>query len=410
MLDRGDKYYMAICNQTGMIAIYNPSKNLFMSPMADGPIRFTGSLDDNSMYIENITKFGRDFSIVCVPYSIKLLIQELQTINIQMRIITDDNIQQIENLSYSKNIEKLMRMEGATTKDVVRDIKNTLLFEREREKEKDSSLKFDWKIPEESTDIDLFTPSSPTEPPPWSLVPPASSTEETIYSPSSPPYVVNEGMNYQREKSPNSPEYSSEPPVDLSLYRGGEGRGGKSSSPHHQHQHQHHTSEPFQEGEQVYYRGDPYHELWSIKHAEGGEYITIERERKEGYTIEDCIKVVSPTDIYRPSDIVHYPIPPPQMDPHQHGQYTHSPYDDPMNPQQMPYGGINVNPVIKIINQGSDNSLGNAAPETAIDKATAKIIEKTEKPEKKTEKTEEQSSGGGGLMDFSKFIIKKLSY
>jgi DNA-directed RNA polymerase beta subunit len=92
MMERGDKYYMAVCNNTGMLAICNPAKNLFMSPMADGPIQFVGSLDGKEMYIENVTKFGRDFSIVTVPYTMKLLIQELQCANIQMRIITEDTM------------------------------------------------------------------------------------------------------------------------------------------------------------------------------------------------------------------------------------------------------------------------------------------------------------------------------
>ena len=30
MLERGDKYYMAICNNSGTIAVYNESKNLFL--------------------------------------------------------------------------------------------------------------------------------------------------------------------------------------------------------------------------------------------------------------------------------------------------------------------------------------------------------------------------------------------
>jgi DNA-directed RNA polymerase II subunit RPB2 len=34
---RGDEYYMAVCNKTGTIAVYNPDKNLFLSPFADGP-------------------------------------------------------------------------------------------------------------------------------------------------------------------------------------------------------------------------------------------------------------------------------------------------------------------------------------------------------------------------------------
>ena len=115
MVDRGDKYYMAICNHSGTIAIHNKKKNTFFSPYIDGPIVFpeistissitgskntdvTDSNSDPSQVLNNIqsiayaTKFGKSFSIVQVPYALKLLIQELATLNIQMRIITSDNI------------------------------------------------------------------------------------------------------------------------------------------------------------------------------------------------------------------------------------------------------------------------------------------------------------------------------
>ena len=85
MMERGDKYFIAVCNQTGMIAIYNPSKNLFMSPMADGPIHLNSEIAEKDIQLEHITRFGRSFSIVSIPYTMKLLIQELQTMNIQMR-------------------------------------------------------------------------------------------------------------------------------------------------------------------------------------------------------------------------------------------------------------------------------------------------------------------------------------
>jgi DNA-directed RNA polymerase II subunit RPB2 len=104
---RGDEYYMAICNKTGAIAIYNEVKNLFLSPFADGPVKFHTN-PDGSMNVQNISKFGRSFSLVRIPYSFKLLIQELQTMNIQMRIITDENIDQMLSLSYSNNIDKLL--------------------------------------------------------------------------------------------------------------------------------------------------------------------------------------------------------------------------------------------------------------------------------------------------------------
>jgi len=108
MMERGDKYHIAICNNTGMLSIYNPNKNLFMSPMADGPIKFVGSLDGKNMNIENVTKFGRNFSVISIPYSMKLLIQELQCANIQMRIITEDNLPQLEGMMFSKNIQTLL--------------------------------------------------------------------------------------------------------------------------------------------------------------------------------------------------------------------------------------------------------------------------------------------------------------
>ena len=115
MLVRGDEYYMAVCNKTGMTAIYNESYNLFLSPIADGPIRFSGSLTDN-LNIQNVSKFGRSFSILRIPYAFKLLMQELSTMNVQMRIITKDNIDQISNLSFSDNIIKLTNSENKLNK------------------------------------------------------------------------------------------------------------------------------------------------------------------------------------------------------------------------------------------------------------------------------------------------------
>ena len=89
-----------------MTAIYNPDNDVFMSPMADGPIEFNDALTDNPKLV-NITRFGRSFSVVQIPYSFKLLIQELQTMNCVMRIITEDNINQIESMSFSNNYKLL---------------------------------------------------------------------------------------------------------------------------------------------------------------------------------------------------------------------------------------------------------------------------------------------------------------
>jgi DNA-directed RNA polymerase II subunit RPB2 len=119
MMVRGDEYYMAICNKTGTIAIYNSMRDLFISPMADGPIKFTGNLL-SEMNIQKMTRFGRSFSIVRVPYSFKLLMQELMTMNITMRVITADNIDQLESMSYSNTINKLtFQDENASATDII---------------------------------------------------------------------------------------------------------------------------------------------------------------------------------------------------------------------------------------------------------------------------------------------------
>ena len=109
---RGDEYHnMAVCNKTGAISIYNNSKNLFFSLFADGPVKFHTN-PDGSQNVKNVSNFGRSFSILRVPYALKLLIQELEVLNIQMRVITDENVDQLLNMSYSNNITKLLKIEA----------------------------------------------------------------------------------------------------------------------------------------------------------------------------------------------------------------------------------------------------------------------------------------------------------
>jgi len=111
---RGDEYHnVAVCNKTGAIAVYNNSKNLFFSLFSDGPINFHTN-PDGSQNVKNVSKFGRSFSVLRVPYALKLLIQELEVLNIQMRLITDDNVDQLLNMSYSNNIAKLLKIEEPT--------------------------------------------------------------------------------------------------------------------------------------------------------------------------------------------------------------------------------------------------------------------------------------------------------
>jgi DNA-directed RNA polymerase II subunit RPB2 len=113
-LKRSDEYYMAVCNKTGMIAVYNQAADIFFSPAIDGPGKF-GEI--NGEPLRQISRFGRSFSVVKVPYSFKQLIQELQVINVQMRIITDDNADQLLNMCKSGNVNKLLDINTKTAED-----------------------------------------------------------------------------------------------------------------------------------------------------------------------------------------------------------------------------------------------------------------------------------------------------
>ena len=121
MMVRGDEFELAICNKTGCIAIYNESNNIFLSPMTDGPIKFVGNLVDD-LNIVNISKYGRDFSIVRVPYAFKLLFQELQAMNVQIRIITSDNVDQLLTLTKGNDILKLTKEKYQNFEQLQNDI------------------------------------------------------------------------------------------------------------------------------------------------------------------------------------------------------------------------------------------------------------------------------------------------
>jgi len=215
MMERGDKYYMAVCNKSGMVAIYNPTKNLFMSPMADGPIKFIGSIAENNMTVENITKHGRSFSIVCIPYSLKLLLQEIQCANVAMRIITDDNIEQIENMSFSKNIYSLIAKEGvqtrelATVESIAQDIRLTL--QKSNRKAKDKLFETPISLSPSVEEAVLNAPGS--SPYAQGLNAPGSSPyAQGLNAPGSPAYAPGSPAYAQGLNAPGSPIYNPESP------------------------------------------------------------------------------------------------------------------------------------------------------------------------------------------------------
>ena len=308
MMERGDSYRMAICNTTGMMAIYNPSKNVFLSPMADGPIKFTGNISDNSMHIDSISQFGRHFSVVNVPYSLKLLMQELLSVNVSMRIITEDNIEQLENMSFSNNIDLLMQNKDTDLQTIVQNIKSTLRKTSTiTTPQSISSPEYNPLSPYENNDKETvqndddesvgyvigtpsFEPRTPDTPPPIEprtpdTPPPIEPRTPDTPPPSSPSPIKQPTMG-KLIGSPDSDDemYVPLPPSSPSV-------GG---------------SVIYNVGETVYYRGDSNPErLWQIIKI-GPQFITIKTDDDSNIDRIDMIKVVLEKDIYKELDYSHY--------------------------------------------------------------------------------------------------------
>jgi DNA-directed RNA polymerase II subunit RPB2 len=192
-LVRGDEYYIAVCNKTGSIAVYNESKNLFLSLLADGPIQFSNN-PDGSMNIKNVTRFGRSFSILRVPYSLKLLIQELQVMNVQMHIITDENVDQLLSMSYSDNNMSCLLHNKETLENNIKTY--NLLLKKQLAKDKVMD-----EIPNEVPVIpDQF---KIVQKPEIQIVPPSTSPQ---YAPTSPAYNPSPNEN-SPQYAPTSPAY-----------------------------------------------------------------------------------------------------------------------------------------------------------------------------------------------------------
>ena len=78
LYDVSDKYSVHVCKKCGMIASYNDGNNNKMYASADFTIHLCKTCGNNT-----------DFAKVEIPYAYKLMAQELQTINIVPRIITE---------------------------------------------------------------------------------------------------------------------------------------------------------------------------------------------------------------------------------------------------------------------------------------------------------------------------------
>ena len=394
MMERADKYAIAVCNSTGLMALYNPEKNLFLSPLLDGPIKFIETPDGNGLNLENITKYGRSFSIISVPYSFKLLMQELQTINIQMRIITDENIDQIENMTNSVNIEKLLS-DKMTSKEIVKEINNAL-------KNKTEFIKTNVETPI-TPESPGYNPLSPYESPGYHLITPEDSpgyhpiTPED--SPGYQPMTPEDSPGYQPQ-SPNTP-----PPKQVGMLIDSPDSDDSYIPPPPSDTPPEDRLQLFNIDDLVNLLSDANRErIWKITKIKD-PFIHIETTDTEGLQTADTVKIVTANDIQK------------------QGEYNpNNPVSPSMNVPSNQTGGagmngpptINIAPVFKIMNGGSDFSTGgeeanpevmntgenmsSVIPQMVMGGSTLSDSSNNEK--EKVDSTKE--------LDFSKIQIKKV--
>jgi hypothetical protein len=335
MMERGDKYYIAVCRTTGMIAVYNPSKNIFMSPMADGPLRFVGSLDGKEMNLEHITRFGRQYSVICVPYTFKLLLQELQTMNIQMRIITEDNIQHLETMTFSSNIQTLTNNASATPSTILTDIRAQLRTPATDIYEKRYNDRIETELPSET----------PTP------LPEAAPEFSPPYIPSSPAYQPSPSEVVVEEPNPESPQYN-----PFAMFTPTQTGGGSTQQPEPNLSDK---AREYKVGDKVHYRGDVLPtRSWTIDHI-GDKIIKILPDMTEGLASNDFIKLVTAMDIYRATAETMAMNHRPSMMTNAIDAIQETSLGATPHLPIQPF--VNFNPTIKIMNGGSDYSTGDAA-------------------------------------------------
>jgi hypothetical protein len=163
------------------------------------------------MNIKTLTRFGRSFSLLKIPYSFKLLIQELLVLNVQMRLITDDNVDQLMNMSYSTNINKLLQDPDEDLSKVINKYVNIIKTSTSKNEEgldEDNKPGEGWddKAATPMSDVSPTSPEIPVESPEYpSVLPPTPASDSPLYQPATPEYAppVSDSPPY----APTSPDY-----------------------------------------------------------------------------------------------------------------------------------------------------------------------------------------------------------
>jgi hypothetical protein len=170
LMERSDKYFYYVSQDTGRQVICNPEEKIYYDPDMDGPMSYNlvdvldmdvNDKNNNENNVSNkheilgVNTFPQkhtNFSKIYVPFNCKLLVQELEAMGISMRIITEgSNISKkypIKNTMPSKTINNIRQ-------DIINDIERKHQIEANFTREKleiDNPDESDNKDNKEKTD------------------------------------------------------------------------------------------------------------------------------------------------------------------------------------------------------------------------------------------------------------------
>lgn len=99
MMLRSDGTDFYVCNGCGTIPIYNETQNLYICPLCDGPIEYSGSTSQDLDPIPAVVRSATTFSKVQMPFATQLFMQELNTfLNMSMRVLTTRDVTRLKGM------------------------------------------------------------------------------------------------------------------------------------------------------------------------------------------------------------------------------------------------------------------------------------------------------------------------
>jgi ribA/ribD-fused uncharacterized protein len=120
MMKRGDATDFWVCNGCGRIPIYNELEKLFVCTTCDGPITYSGLSADTLTMLLPTKQSRATFSKIAVPYSLKLLDQELSTfMNAGFRFVTESSVTRLKDYNWNWPTTKVEFVPGEGISEAV---------------------------------------------------------------------------------------------------------------------------------------------------------------------------------------------------------------------------------------------------------------------------------------------------